>query len=230
MSYRNLLAEAVANFDALPATPQRDGASLTMPSPYFQPAVPTRLSMLARMRGDPIAPQQEEQRAWNFANLMTGFGGGAAPRVYHGSPRTNLTELVPGERGPFGPATYLSPSRQTAEQYARGGRVYELDYPREIFHGAGRSWLPDNTVNPFQLWRDQTARLVSAAPQDLRAAIAASAHRQGADGGYQFYYDLMRQLRSETAPQDLFRQAGFRGISGMVDGPEIAMFGRVLVR
>jgi hypothetical protein len=232
--YRNILARAAQDLRSLPAEPQGYGASLTMPSPGFVPAMPTRWNVLARLMGDPVSSQAEEQRGFHMANLLSGFAGSAAPGrsplLYHGSPRMGLTQLVPSERGPMGPATYLSPARRTAEQYARGGRIYEADFPADIFHGAGRSWLPDDTANPFQIWRDQIARVTAAAPENLRADVAGIGQRLGADDGYRFYYDLARLLRSETAPQDILRRAGFRGISGLVDGPEVAMFGPVPVR
>jgi hypothetical protein len=149
---------------------------------------------------------------------------GSGPiRAYHGSPQTELKELRPSERGPFGPAAYLSPAEQVAQRYARGGRVYETDIePSTIFDGM--HWQASSDVNPYQVWRDQTAKLVEAAEPEMKQSVAELASRMDPRDGYPFYTRLAQLYRSDSGAQDLLKRAGFRGIAGHVDGPEIAIF------
>lgn len=162
-------------------------------------------------------------------NVVRGFTEGPAIIGFHGSPVRGLSELRPSERGPMGAATYLSPAPSVAGQYARGGSVYRAEIPdADVFHGAGRSWMPPGT-NAFTLSDQQISRLAQAAPAELRDPIRqiGEATMKYGDGGYQFFGRLSQLMRSEEAAQQLFQKAGFRAVSGLVDGPEIAVFGPV---
>jgi hypothetical protein len=153
-------------------------------------------------------------------------GKAAAPVLaYHGSPTSGLTALKPGERGPFGAATYLTPNRGYAERYAGpAGNVYEAQVGN-VFDGM--HWPSDSSVNPYDVWRNQTAKLVDAAAPEHKQAIADLAAKLQPRDGYPLFSRIAQMHGSNEAAQDLFRRAGFDGVAGHVDGPEIAMFGDV---
>jgi hypothetical protein len=146
-----------------------------------------------------------------------------ALRVYHGSPNANLTELVPGARGPFGPAVYMSPVEHVAQRYAGpSGTMYERSInPDDIFHGIKSS---DSRVNPYEVWRQQTARIVDAASPDKKEAVRALAEKMDPSDGYPFFARLSQLYGSQEEAQKLLKSAGYKGISGLVDGQEIAFF------
>lgn len=144
---------------------------------------------------------------------------------YHGSRVDGLTELRPGERGPMGPATYISPNSGVAGRY--GATVYDVDVPDGVFHGMGA--MGDNNVRPFERWTEQIERLASANPERA-TEIKAIAERLGPQDGYPFFRSLAQIFGSDEAAQAALQRAGFTGISGHIDGPEIAMFGNVPVR
>lgn len=162
-----------------------------------------------------------------FSQLPDGGSAQTGLRGFHGSSQEGLTELRPGERGPMGPATYLSPNDMVAGRY--GPNLYEADVPN-IFHGLGSSGFADSSINPYEVWRTQLAQLLDAAEPARRAEIAAIAERMHPQDGYPFFRRLVNLYGSEEAAQALFRRAGFDGISGHVDGPEIAIFGNLPVR
>jgi hypothetical protein len=152
-----------------------------------------------------------------------------AIRLYHGTPKTGLDELVPSPEGTgaLGPGVYGSPFRHTAEIYApEGGAVYEFDAPENIFLGAGNSWddIP-SSVSSYQVWRDQVAKLAEANPEQSDM-IRAAGDKMIYDG-YPFFRELAYRLGSKEAAQELYKRAGFGGISAMVDGPEVVLFDRV---
>jgi hypothetical protein len=145
-------------------------------------------------------------------------------RAYHGSATAGLNTINPqSTRGALGPGAYFSPAKNVAERY--GENVYEADLPG-VFDGIGSM---SSDVNPFQVWRDQTAKLVEAAPPEKRAEIEAISKGLNRGDGYPLYVRIAQALKDEGAAQDLFRRAGFNGISGVADGPEIVMFDPVSV-
>ena len=179
---------------------------------------------------------QMGQNAWQTANSVSD-GGLAAPgmmgaiKAYHGSPHTNLTEIATSERGALGPGAYFSPARHTAEQYAgSSGRIYDAEMPENLFHGSGRNWMEQRDANPYQVWRDQVSKVVAAAPEASRAKIAEFAAKLHPEDGYPFFYRLSQTLGGDEAAQAVLKRAGFGGISGIADGPEIAVFGKVPIQ
>jgi hypothetical protein len=210
---------------ALPAEPARYGAALTNRSPD---AVDGVRPMFGLPQQAPVVNPREEARTRMMADALMGASG--TIRAFHGSPRAGLTELMMSERGPMGPGAYLSPDLNVANQYARGGQVYQAELPDNIFHGAGRTTMPRD-ANPYATARQQVASVIAAAPEQYRAQIAEIADKtmNGADGGYQFYGRLAQLFRSDAEAQALLQRAGYSGISGLIDGPEIAMFSRVPV-
>lgn len=199
--------------------------------------------------GDFIANQRAKSAAMGLWNDQTGmptqaglvnaaqqYGNGVmmgttAPemRAYHGSPTPGLTTLNPSERGPFGPATYLTPMQQVAQRY--GENIYNVQMPDNLFHGSGSTWLPNaDTVSPTQVWQQQISKVIDAAPEAKRAAIADMAGKMSHGDGYPFYYRLSQIMGSDDAAQGVLQKAGFKGITGMVDGPEIGYFGNVHLR
>lgn len=158
------------------------------------------------------------------ANGLSGILGGGS--LFHGSQQAGLKELIPGQRGPFGPAVYASPMDSVARRY--GGNVYQLNPQGEIFHGLGSTYLPPGT-NPYEVWRSQTAKLAAAASPEQKQAIMENSEKFLPSDGYSFFNYIARSLGSKEAAQDLFRKAGFAGVSGHVDGPEIAIFNKVTV-
>ena len=129
--YRNILARAAQDLGSLPAAPQGYGASLTMPSPNFVPAMPTRWNVLARLMGDPVSSQAEEQRGFHMANLLSGFAGTASPgsgqaargiRAFHGSPhrfdRFDMSRIGTGEGAQvYGHGLYFAGNEDVARGY-----------------------------------------------------------------------------------------------------------------
>lgn len=144
--------------------------------------------------------------------------------AYHGSPVEGLSALKPGERGPFGPATYLSPVKDVAGRY--GSNVYEARLnPNEIFNGLGSRYF-DGDVNGYEMWRNQVSRVAKASGEKA-GEVAAVLGKLDPQDGYRAYHDLRRIMGSDAEAQAVLQRAGFKGMSGHVDGPEIAMFGDV---
>lgn len=170
--------------------------------------------------------------AGGLAGLLT-LGAGAVPRaadtlnmgmrLFHGSPEPNLAQLRPSERGPLGPGVYGTPHQPLAEQYSRGGSVYQFDAPDEVFHGT-KPWMADSGYNQFAVWREQMAKLVEAAPADKKPEIAKMAEKLWPEDGYRLFGDISRMFGSKEDAQNLFRKAGYKGISAFIDGPEVLLF------
>lgn len=208
----------------MPQQPARYGATLTNRSPDAVDGVRPMFGL----PNEPVVNPDQERRTRMMVDALS--GASSSIRAFHGSPRAGLTELMISERGPFGPAAYLSPDLNVANQYGRGGQVYQAELPDNIFHGAGRTTMPRD-ANPYAIARQQVANVIAAAPEQYRSQIAEIADKtmNGADGGYQFYGRLAQLFRSDADAQALLQKAGYSGISGLIDGPEIAMFSRVPV-
>jgi hypothetical protein len=173
---------------------------------------------------DPAAPTKA---AWN---TLTG-GARFAPRgvagtsvrypLFHGSPETGLTELAPSTRGPLGPGVYTSPAKGIANSYAGpSGKVYQLpDAKRDIFLGHGH-----RTDEEWFGHKNDKKRLVAAAEPDKRAAVQAILDKGWSNDGYSIYQNIMRLYGGDAPAQTLFKKAGFQGVSGLVDGPELLLF------
>jgi hypothetical protein len=145
-------------------------------------------------------------------------------KLFHGSPKHDLTELRPSERGPLGPGAYLTPNEGVAKRYAGPeGKLYEKVVEEDDYFQGMRSSVDDN-ANPYQTWRDQTKRLVDAAEPENKAAVSALMEKMDYSDGYPFYARLKGMLGSDEKAQDLIRKAGYKGLTGNVDGPEWVNF------
>jgi hypothetical protein len=177
-------------------------------------------------------------RSADLAGMMT-LGSGAIPadknslrvgmKVYHGSPKQGLSELLPStEGGALGPGVYASPFDNVANRYKPdSGALYNFDVETDdLFNGVGRTMAgPDE--NYFQTWRSQTKKLIDASPPEEREKIAKIVSKFNADDGYSLLRELAYQLGSKEKAQKVFKRAGFKGLSAMVDGPEVLMFDKV---
>lgn len=162
------------------------------------------------------------------------IGGGflAGVRGYHGSPVEGIKTLHPSESGALGPGVYASPFTPTAQRYAGPeGHVYHAELPDDLFYGAGGRWDEagyGTEVNPYDVWRDQTSRVAAAAPEHLREAVANIGNwrgtKMGPGDGYPYWMELRRLTGSAEAAQEIMRRAGFKGLTGFADGPEIVHF------
>jgi hypothetical protein len=147
-------------------------------------------------------------------------------RLWHGSPKAGLNKLKPSVegRGALGPGVYGTPAQNVASRY--GGNVYSFDAPDQMFLGSGKQWddIP-SSVNYFQLWRDQVAKLAAANPE--HADIITTAGGKAMNDGYPFFRELAFRLGSKEKAQELFKRAGYKGFTAMVDGPEAVLFDSV---
>jgi hypothetical protein len=154
---------------------------------------------------------------------MAGIPGKAPLKLHHGSRTAGLRELKPSEAGTgaLGPGVYGTPFRHTAERY--GDNVYDLTAPDEIFYGAGERWddIP-SSMSKYQVWRDQVEELAAANPE--QADMIRAAGDKMLYDGYPFFRKLAYEMGSKEAAQELYKRAGYKGLSAMVDGPEVVMF------
>lgn len=169
--------------------------------------------------------------ALNTASMVSLGSPGGVPadalgmgmKVYHGSPVQGLTHLLPSERGPLGSGVYATPLDTLAHRYAgESGKTYSFEAPDELFHGDKFGLGSD--INPYELWREQGARLSEAAPADKREQVSALFEKLWPGDGYPLFGRLANLLGGKDKAKDLFRRAGFKGISGFVDGPEVNIF------
>lgn len=139
--------------------------------------------------------------------------------LFHGSSTEGLTSLEPSTRGALGPGVYFTPNQRVAERY--GDALYSALEPAGVFQGIKSN---DSSVNPYEVWRDQVAQLVTAATPEQAAEINEISGRMQPSDGYPFFKRVAQVMGSEEAAQDLFKRAGFTGISGIADGPEVVIF------
>lgn len=165
----------------------------------------------------------------NAAAMAVGMPGGSGGLgstmrypLYHGSPNTGLKHLEPSVRGPLGPGTYTSTSEQLAGHYAgSSGKTYQLPQKeRDIYQGLGH-----RTDDEWFGFKADKQRLIDAAEPDKRKAIADILDRSWSSDGYSSYQRIAQIYKSDDAAQALFKRAGFEGVSGLVDGPEVLLFG-----
>lgn len=146
--------------------------------------------------------------------------------LYHGSPTPGLTELNKSGRGPLGPGVYASDTPHTAGRY--GPHEYKFEFPTsDIFQGMKNRDPALGDVNPYDVWRDQAKRVVAAADPDKQQAIQALFDKMWPEDGYPMFRELARLHGSDEAAQQLLNKAGYRGVSGFVDGPEYSLFDKV---
>ena len=148
----------------------------------------------------------------------------AGEPLFHGSSKEGIESLKPSERGAMGPGVYLTPNPSVAARY--GDALYTVMEPAGVFNGLGTR---DSRINPYQVWRDQVTRLVAVAGPHAAEVQAISERMQPADG-YPFYRRIESLLGSSEAAQGIFKLAGFTGISGHVDGPEVVLFKEATAR
>jgi hypothetical protein len=138
--------------------------------------------------------------------------------LYHGSMIPELKELTASSRGPLGPGVYTTPSEQIAKRY--GDNVYRV--PNEgldVYRGAGY-----NTDQEYYGYKADKERLAKSVEPEMKDQILPLIDKMGHMDGYPLYQSIIRAYRSEDKGQDLFKRAGFHGISGLVDGPETLLF------
>ena len=143
---------------------------------------------------------------------------GFSEPLYHGSPQSGLTEIAPSTRGPLGPGVYTTPADNVARRY--GGEMYELPQrTRDIYRGHGH-----RSNDEWYGYKDDMKRLVAAADPDKRPAVQELVDKMWSGDGYPLYQRLRSLYGSDEAAQGLFKRAGFEGLSGQVDGPEVLLF------
>lgn len=184
----------------------------------------------------PRAPGRGGRFTQSDIDLAQAIGGGFVgslgkfgdlPALFHGSPEAGLTHLRASTRGPLGPGTYATPAPQIARGYyaGEGGTVYQIPQSEglDIYTGAGH-----RTDAEYYKYKNDKARLLAAAEPENRQAIKGILDRMGASDGYPIYQRIYQEVyKDEGAAQDLFKRAGFHGISGQIDGPETLIFGDV---
>lgn len=158
--------------------------------------------------------------------LETGYGamptvGSFTHPLYHGSPQTGLTVLQKSERGPMGPGVYASTSPNIAEQYKRGGgEMYNIPHEKlDIYRGEGH-----RADEEYYGWKKDKERLLNAIEPEKRDVIAPLIEKMSSSEGYPLYYRLSQIYGGDEGAQNLFKRAGFHGLSGLVDGPETVLF------
>jgi hypothetical protein len=181
-------------------------------------------------KADPMS-DEAIQRSADIAGLMTLGGGAGVPKgalgstfsdpLMHGSPRAGLTELTPSVRGPLGPGVYTTPAPNVAGRYAGEGTTYTLPQrSRDIYNGLGHRY------GDYAGTQADKARLIAAAEPQNREAIANLIERTYGEG-YPLYARLRGDIyKGDEGAQSLFKRAGFEGLSGHVDGPEVLLFGK----
>jgi len=219
-------------------TQRLNDQSLTAQNGLFDPVVgtvdrqPWTQSQVDSMPVNPLSGKLNDDGRM-IANILMGASSGLRGGLFHGSPIEGLATIKPSEYGALGPATYLTPDMNVAQKYAQqtgsAGKVYEAAAPEGLFYGMGGRYLkPD--MNPYAIWREQIGKLAQAAPAELRDEIAGLAQKYGPSDGYPLFVRLAQMTKSEKAAQEIFKRAGFSGVSGMADGPEVAIFGSVPVK
>jgi hypothetical protein len=235
---RRLLTEtwpakaARSAFDALMLPGQVAGGAMAV-----QPSQPGMWSDVDEARTQ--ANQQTMMgRANDLAGLVMG-GSYAAPKprgaltsgfsdpLYHGSPQQGLRELVPSDRGPLGPGVYTSPAPQIAGHYKpETGAMYQLpEKNRDIARGHGH-----NTDADWHGYKDDMKRLAASAEPEKRAEVQAIIDKMWSGDGYPMYQRLRHLYGGDEAAQALYKRAGFDGLSGQVDGPEVLLFNKQALR
>lgn len=174
--------------------------------------------------------------AYNLAQMLT-LGSGAVPAeanalrmgmmrgsdLYHGSPVHGLDEIRPSTRGPLGSGVYTSPARQISEHYAgTDGSIYSMPRDYDVFRGHGH-----RTDDEWFAFKDDKKRLLGAVETEHKKTVESMMDKLWSGDGYPLFVRLSQMYRSEEKARDLFKRAGFEGVSGQVDGPEVLLFDAV---
>jgi hypothetical protein len=167
---------------------------------------------LTAMGGSSVVPAE--------ANAV---GTGIRTRLYHGSPRADLKALEPSTRGPLGEGVYTTPHEGLAGRYAgEEGRTYALpERERDIFLGHGH-----RTDEEWAGFKRDKERLLEAAEPDKKQELSALLDRMWSGDGYPTFARISQMYGGDAKAHELFRRAGFEGLSGQVDGPEVLLFGK----
>ncbi len=141
--------------------------------------------------------------------------------LMHGSPNTALKEILPSTRGPLGPGVYTTPAEQIAKRYAGDeGRLYSMPKDQyDVYTGAGYR----DDAGYFGYKKDKE-RLASAVEPEMRDKVLPIIDNMGKLDGYPLFARLSQAYGGDEAAQNLFKRAGFDGLSGLVDGPETLLF------
>ena len=179
-------------------------------------------------RVDPTSPEGIA-RAADLVGMVT-LGAGAMPAeanavrtgmsfpLFHGSPKAGLKEILPSERGALGPGAYFTPADNVAARY--GENVYQLpEKNRDIFNGLG------DRYGSYEDWKADKQRLMNAVEPEKAAELEAILDKMWTNDGYPMHSRIAGMYRDEGKAQDLYKRAGFEGIAGHADGPEVALFG-----
>lgn len=151
------------------------------------------------------------------------LGSGFVDPLFHGSPQAGLKTLNESVRGPLGPGVYATPHSGVAGRYAgEGGTMYELPQKnRDVFNGLG-----DRYGSGYEGWKADKIRLLEAAEPDKRQAVSDILDKMWMSDGYPIYANIRNLYGGHEGAQSLFKRAGFEGLSGHVDGPEVLLFGK----
>lgn len=138
---------------------------------------------------------------------------------YHGSPKAGLTELNASGRGPLGPGVYVSPNTNIAKKYSGDtGTVYSVPIgDKKIFPGGSKADYAE-----FQTAKEA---LSAAVEPEYKGAIQPIIDKMQKGDGYPTFARIAQIYKSNEGAQNLFKRAGFEGVSADVDGPEILLFG-----
>lgn len=187
--------------------------------------------------GIPMAGQEAKRDAdagnWMgaTANAMALIPAAKPAKWFHGSPKPNLAELIASkEGGALGPGVYLTPSKNVASNYAGvQGHIYEAAPDMNVFNGIGKSMYDNpSAISPSKEWRDQIDTLSKALTPSETAKLGDYYKKLNDGDGYSLLREMAYKFGSKESAHDVFRRAGFTGISGHVDGPEVLMFNNVI--
>lgn len=204
------LAGAAGHLATLPQRAMGSAANFERTGQYDPAPIVEAASMMV---GSPLTPRGA-------------LGSSMREPLYHGSPFADLTALQPSTRGPLGPGVYTSPAKQVADAYRGGGHTYELPQAdRDIFRGLGH-----RTDAEWFGFKADKERLLAVADPEKRAALAGILEKTWSNDGYPAYQRIMQLYGGDEKAQALFKKAGFEGVSGLVDGPEVLLFGEQALR
>jgi hypothetical protein len=214
------------------AMPEAYGANAPIMDPMAKALIATMKTAAAPGQAynskTPIPTDQMIAPATDLAGITT-LGAGAMPAeanslrtgmsfpLYHGSPTAGLKEILPSERGALGPGSYFTPADNVARRY--GENIYQLpEKERNIFNGLG------DRYGEYEDWKADNSALMNAVEPDKRDQLKGIVEKMWTSDGYPLYSRIAQMYKDEGKAQDLFKRAGFEGVAGHADGPEINLF------